>query len=281
MYKKNAFIFNALALLPSVVLASAPNLPNTASEVGKVQDKMDNREEVIESSETLSSNQPLLQTPDSVTSPNQDDGVIPNEKGVTEESSDVAPSATLSEDLLDEKAGKEAGCEPTTLGDRYTDNGDGTVLDHRTCLIWLKDTDCLGKQTWDGAKVQICHLNGGKDCEQVQPDKDEHSDEHQCEDYTIGTVTDWRLPTLQELQSVIDYGFFNPVLSDTKGTEKWSKDSKKDAFSSVQLDLYWSATTSALGATHAWHIYLTDGNTGSSEKKRTKNYVWPVRGERQ
>jgi len=83
MYKKNAFIFNVLALLSSVVLASEPNLPNTAS--------------------------------------------------------DVAPSATLSEDLLGEKAGKEAGCEPTTLGDRYTDNGDGTVLDHRTCLIWLKD----------------------------------------------------------------------------------------------------------------------------------------------
>jgi hypothetical protein len=171
---------------------------------------------------------------------------------------------------------KQSRCDPTTTGDRYTDNGDGTVTDNRTCRIWLKETDCLGKQTWVDAKVQICLLNGRKDCGRVSKHGHKRDSQLNCEGYTMMTFTDWQLPTLQELQSVIDYNFFNPALSDVKGANKWGKVPKNDAFSSVRLDLYWSATTNALGASHAWHIRLTDGNTGSSDKERARNYVWPV-----
>ncbi len=219
---------------------------------------------------------------------------------VANESPAKGDTSTLSDELLDNKEQKQVKsdtipnkdplnqiqrgprCEVTTIGDRYTDNNDGTVTDNRTCLIWLKDADCLGKQTWAEASVQICQLNGQKDCRSENEAEPEEEDEKplDCEEYTIGTITGWRLPTLQELQSLMHYDFYNPVISNAEGSEKWGEKPENDAFSSVRLDLYWSSTTNALGATQAWHIRLTDGNTGTSDKERAKNYVWPVYGKR-
>ena len=34
---------------------------------------------------------------------------------------------------------------------RFTDNGDGTVTDNLTGLIWLKDANCFGTRTWNNA----------------------------------------------------------------------------------------------------------------------------------
>ena len=34
---------------------------------------------------------------------------------------------------------------------RFTYNGDGTVTDNLTGLIWLKDTNCRGQRTWADA----------------------------------------------------------------------------------------------------------------------------------
>ena len=34
---------------------------------------------------------------------------------------------------------------------RFTDNGDGTVIDNLTGLTWLKNASCLGEQTWADA----------------------------------------------------------------------------------------------------------------------------------
>ena len=32
---------------------------------------------------------------------------------------------------------------------RFTDNGDGTVTDNLTGLIWLKDGNCFGRNMWE------------------------------------------------------------------------------------------------------------------------------------
>src|SRR5207244_12730698 len=37
------------------------------------------------------------------------------------------------------------------LDPRFTDNGDGTVKDNLTGLIWLKNANCFGFQTWTDA----------------------------------------------------------------------------------------------------------------------------------
>jgi hypothetical protein len=156
-----------------------------------------------------------------------------------------------------------SSCVPTIAGNRYTDNGDGTVTDNTTCLVWLKDSDCLDKQNWADASIKIDELNSGKD--------------FTCDDYTAGAFNDWRLPTVQELQSVVHYDFYNPVISNAEGTKKWGLIPATDAFTSIQLSHYWSSTTNALAVTHAWNIRLNDGATNSSDKARSKNYVWPVR----
>jgi hypothetical protein len=69
----------------------------------------------------------------------------------------------------------------------FSDNGDGTVTDNRTCLMWLKDADCVGQQVWGNVNASaevVALINGAS-----------------CDGYTVGTCTDWRLPTVKELQS--------------------------------------------------------------------------------
>ena len=146
-------------------------------------------------------------------------------------------------------------------GPRYIDNGDGTVTDKTTGLIWLQDADCVGQQTWanvDTSAEVVALINGAS-----------------CENYTASTFNDWRLPTIQELQSVLDYNYGNPAISNARGDAKLTTDG--DAFSGVQTSRYWSSSTDAVSTTYAWYVSLSSGRVGSS-LKADANYVWPVRG---
>jgi hypothetical protein len=70
---------------------------------------------------------------------------------------------------------------PAIGGDRFTDNGDGTVTDHKLGLMWSK-ADNQGDINWSDAHkwVQFTFL------------------------YTLEKEYDnWRLPTLSELQSIL------------------------------------------------------------------------------
>ena len=42
---------------------------------------------------------------------------------------------------------------------RFFDNGDGTVTDYLTGLIWLKDAECLGSTTWEVALDNVADFN--------------------------------------------------------------------------------------------------------------------------
>jgi hypothetical protein len=73
---------------------------------------------------------------------------------------------------------------------RFTDNGDGTVTDHCTGLVWQKSTmdadrdgviTAQDRRFW-GAALTI------------------------AENLELGGHSDWRLPNLRELQSLIHYG---------------------------------------------------------------------------
>jgi hypothetical protein len=150
---------------------------------------------------------------------------------------------------------------------RFTDNGNGTVTDNLTGLIWLKDASCLGSKQWAvpgvtfPALAAVADLNAGTD--------------FLCANYTAGTFTDWRLPNVKELQSLIDYGFFAPALSDAAGTAKWTEG---NAFSGVQSTSYWSSTTSAGNPDLAWVVLLVVGDTFANDEGGTPGRVWPVRG---
>ncbi|HEC85885.1 MAG TPA: DUF1566 domain-containing protein [Thioploca sp.] len=111
---------------------------------------------------------------------------------------------------------------------RYIDTRDGTVIDNKTGLIWLKNANCVGtkypsfdrdcssgdgKVNWQDAKAFVMGLNTGQFPE--------------CD----ANHTDWRLPTLQEMQSLVHYGFYNPAMSNAAGTAPWQEN---DAFSNVK-----------------------------------------------
>jgi hypothetical protein len=62
--------------------------------------------------------------------------------------------------------------------DRFVDNGDGTVTDSKTGLMWAK-TDSSGDISWHDAKLY-------------------------CEYIILSDYTDWRMPTIEELETLFD-----------------------------------------------------------------------------
>ena len=81
---------------------------------------------------------------------------------------------------------------------RFTDNGNGTVTDNLTGLIWLQDAECFGAKDWQPALDQVTSFNSASTA---------------CTNYAAGTHTDWRLPNNKEIQSIFDYGQDPPLPS--------------------------------------------------------------------
>jgi len=123
---------------------------------------------------------------------------------------------------------------------RFTDSGDGTVLDNLTSLVWTKDTQQVrGTMTWADALSACNHLD-------------------------FAGHSDWRLPTVRELLSLVDYEQHDPALP------------PGHPFDNVQFIFYWSGTTYDASAINAWGVYLCNGYAFNYHKA-TRAYVWPVR----
>ena len=137
---------------------------------------------------------------------------------------------------------------------RFTDNGDGTVTDNSTGLMWTKNANLPGGGlNWTNAIAYCNGMNSGAG--------------------TYG-YTDWRLPNVRELHSLIDYGRFYPALCNATGTGKWATN---DPFTDVISSYYWSSTTYTLDPLGAWSVELYYGGVYSPTKMNTYS-VWPVRG---
>jgi serine/threonine protein kinase len=156
-----------------------------------------------------------------------------------------------------EIAKQKADEEQKKLSYRYTDNGNGTVTDNRTGLIWLKNANCFGQQDWETAMQSAAKLADG-----------------QCGLSDDSKAGDWRLPTKEELKAMLDDRYRFPALSNAEGKDKWKEG---DAFSGVQTSGNWSSSTGANYTTSAWYVNLNFGVVSSNNKTLT-NYVWPVRG---
>lgn len=160
---------------------------------------------------------------------------------------------------------------------RFKDNGNGTVMDNLTGLIWLKDAGCLGEgegKTWLEALERVASLNNGEDLK--------------CKDYESGTFQNWRLPNLNEMRSLIDIRVDSPALPNTLGDGKcepnnpfWTQSHDYDTPIypnplCVKRAFYWSSTTTAWGA--AWVVDLLDGDVQGLQKDE-KSFVWAVRSK--
>ena len=73
-----------------------------------------------------------------------------------------------------------------------------------------------------------------------------------CEALTLGGFSDWRLPNIKELQSIVDDTKANPAIV--------------TAFVNTANNLYWSSTTSNNSSTVVWFIYFGYGNTYRYDK---------------
>jgi serine/threonine protein kinase len=144
-----------------------------------------------------------------------------------------------------------------TLGvtSRYTDNGDGTVTDNKTGLIWLKKANCSARRmTWKEAMQWAAKLAQG-----------------QCGLSDDSKAGDWRLPTREEWEAMVDDKYKKPALSNAVGTDQWKEG---DVFSGVQY-WYWSSTENSTSS--AWFVNLYDGDVNHNDDTN-KLYVWAVRG---
>jgi hypothetical protein len=149
---------------------------------------------------------------------------------------------------------------------RFTDNGDGTVTDNLTGLIWLKNATCFGDRNWNQA---ITDCNGLADGDNLC-----NSGTFSLTDGSI--VGDWRLPNLRELFSLLDHKYYEPALPNTEGTGQWSYG---DPFINLpEVCDYWSSTNRPYYIDNAWYISMGYGFVSNYHMAGSVFKVWPVRG---
>ena len=124
------------------------------------------------------------------------------------------------------------------FGVPFTSNNNGTVTDSATALVWQTGTE--GILTWPNAITY-------------------------CEGLTLGGRSDWRLPNINELASILDY---------TKST---SPSINTTAFPGTQSNYYWSSSTYIQDTSTAWLIYFGNGDMVYGNKSNN-NYVRCVTG---
>lgn len=120
-------------------------------------------------------------------------------------------------------------------GAPFIDNGNGTVTDSSTGLIWQKCSRGLGVLIGDCSTGSISSTNYTNAI-------------LYCGTLTLGGRSDWRLPNVNELGSLIDY---------TKSTSPLI-----DNIFPNTVDSYWSSTTyTSQGQNFAAGIQFSDGIT--------------------
>ena len=133
---------------------------------------------------------------------------------------------------------------------RFIDNEDGTVTDNMTGMVWTKNANMfVAQQTWEEA-VDACNAMADDGTDLV--------------DGSI--LNDWRLPNVRELNSLVDYGQYDPVLP------------AGHPFVGVQASAYWTSTTYAPVGDISWGISLDTGyNAPGYFKDYNYLFVWCVR----
>lgn len=131
----------------------------------------------------------------------------------------------------------------TTYGiNNFLDNGDGTITDNATGLMWMQNDNGEGL-IWKDALSY-------------------------AENADSAGYTDWRLPDAKELQSIVDYSrspqtsasaAIDPVFNCTQITNEAGEE---------DYPYYWSSTTHgswAEGSEGAWAVYVTFGRALGNE----------------
>jgi hypothetical protein len=110
--------------------------------------------------------------------------------------------------------------------EKFKDNGNGTVTDNRTGLIWQKKE--ASGMPWANSIAY-------------------------CEGLSLGGHSDWRLPNAKELESLTDDSHYNPAINSS-------------FFPTANNKRHWTSTSLASGPTDAWYVSFYDGTLWESSK---------------
>jgi hypothetical protein len=133
----------------------------------------------------------------------------------------------------------------------YADNGNGTVTDNNTGLMWQKQDDGNTYNWYQASGTYSATYTSSQDV---------------CGSLNLGGYSDWRLPTKKELMSILNYGIpypgptIDPVFSNTKSSH------------------YWSSTPCAYYPNLAWFVDFSHGYVNDDFYKSHHYYVRCVRG---
>jgi len=135
------------------------------------------------------------------------------------------------------------------FGDRFIDNGDGTITDKVSKLMWVKDPSQISGGLWGtlGVPATMTWADAIANCEAL--------------DYA--GYQDWRMPNITELESIVDYGRYFPAINTVY-------------FPNTSINYYWSSSTVVYLTTYAWIVYSYNGYTYYTGKTNLR-YVRPVR----
>lgn len=130
----------------------------------------------------------------------------------------------------------------------FTNNGDGTITDNVTSLMWQMDHDGFSYNWFEATGTYDATNNPGTT--------------DVCGGLTLGGHTNWRLPEKRELKSIVDYGVVSPSIDATY-------------FPSTGIFNYWTA--SEYDSTTAWYGQFLDGSIKQGDKT-TDMHLRCVRG---
>jgi Protein of unknown function (DUF1566) len=148
-----------------------------------------------------------------------------------------------------------------------TETCNGTITDQLTGLIWLQNANCPGeRRAWQTALNDVVSLNLAGTMNSNNCGDTSNAGIHQ---------TDWRLPNVRELHSLVNFAFVNPAMSNAAGT---AIGSSSDPFSNFQVTSgYWSSTTGAGNPANARSVGFAFGSVDSNVKTVIL-FVTAVRG---
>jgi hypothetical protein len=119
----------------------------------------------------------------------------------------------------------------------FIEKGNGTITDDRTGLVWQRATPAK-MYTWEEALTY-------------------------CNKLILAGYNDWRLPDVNELQSIADYDRHDPSID--------------SIFSGTVPSNYWTSTTNPNNPSSAWNVSFSNGMV-YSENKSDFQQVRAVRG---
>ena len=107
------------------------------------------------------------------------------------------------------------------VSSRYTDNGNGTVTDNQHHLTWQQQDDGVGRDWSDAAAY--------------------------CSSLSLAGYSDWWLPSIDQLFTLVDTSFSNPALDTAY-------------FPNARSAPYWASTSRVDDTSRAWQVYFSNGS---------------------